>query len=123
MENEKPVLVIEIDPVLLDLICMALQRNGYDAFPFKSSNGVLEKIKEIKPGHVILDLFLPGCDTNAFLKSIRLNLASFHGKIIVLSALGFSEIVQNAKDNGADAFLAKPFDIDRLIEAIRSLGD
>jgi DNA-binding response OmpR family regulator len=126
MENKNsksPILVIEFDPVLSDLICVALQRNGYLVLPFKSAEGVLELLQKAPPTFVILDLFIPGCDTHKFLTSIKSSLSGTNGKVIVLSSMGFNEVIEKAKENGADVFVNKPFDVDVLIEVLRGSGD
>jgi DNA-binding response OmpR family regulator len=119
---KRTVLVIEFDPVLSDLICLALQRNGYSVLPLQKPESIIGNVQQERPAWIIIDLFLPGIDAQKLLRSIKSTLAD-EGKIIVLSSMGFGEVINTAKENGADIFITKPFDIDALVEIIRGSGD
>nr|PZN04612.1 MAG: sporulation transcription factor Spo0A [Bacillota bacterium] len=87
----------------------------------KAHNGleVLEKIQELNPDVVVLDIIMPNLDGLGVIEK----LANFDRKpkIIVLSAVGQDKITQKALNLGADYYVVKPFDLKILAERIREL--
>ncbi len=66
-------------------------------------------VAELAPDLVLLDLALPGMDGFEILDSIRSNPATAETPVVIITAHGDSGTAAEAKDRGADAFLAKPF--------------
>lgn len=87
----------------------------------KAHNGleVLEKVQELNPDVVVLDIIMPNLDGLGVIEK----LTSFDKKprIIVLSAVGQDKITQRAINLGADYYVVKPFDLKILVERIREL--
>jgi|SRR3989344_828520 len=93
------------------------------AFPgvevLEAGNGVeaLELYRIKRPDVMLLDLVMPEKGGIDVLKEIG---ASKHGKIFVVSAVGQDAIIQEALSLGADAFIVKPFDEKKVVDAVRS---
>ncbi|KXG78149.1 Stage 0 sporulation protein A [Fervidicola ferrireducens] len=87
----------------------------------KAHNGleVLEKVQELNPDVVVLDIIMPNLDGLGVIEK----LTNFDKKprIIVLSAVGQDKITQRAINLGADYYVVKPFDLKILVERIREL--
>lgn len=87
----------------------------------EASNGRegLEKYKELKPELVFLDITMPEVDGLACIKSIR----AFDNKanVIMCSAMGQQAMVIEAIQSGAKDFIVKPFQPDRIYEAIKKV--
>lgn len=87
----------------------------------KAHNGleVLEKVQELNPDVVVLDIIMPNLDGLGVIEK----LSNFDKKprIIVLSAVGQDKITQRAINLGADYYVVKPFDLKILAERIREL--
>lgn len=79
----------------------------------------IQKIKELKPDIVLLDLVMPGLDGIAVLE--RLNKENIEKRpiFIVLSAISQDMLVQKAMDFGADYYLVKPFDMQIVVQRIK----
>lgn len=85
----------------------------------EAANGIeaVEKYKELKPDIVTLDITMPEMDGLEALKQIiQLNPSA---KVIMCSAMGQQGMVLDAIQNGAKDFVVKPFQSDRVLEALR----
>lgn len=118
MSNSKQKLLIVDDQfgirVLLNEI---FQKEGYKTF--QAANGVqaLDIVKNEEPGLVILDMKIPGMDGLEILKRIKKDNEAI--KVIIMTAYGELDMIQEAVKNGALTHFAKPFDIDEIIGAVK----
>ncbi len=112
------ILLIDDDPMLLQLLKLFLENQGYQAF---TAEGGLEGIKlarEKMPDLIILDLVMPGLDGLETCRRLR----EIGIQTILVISNGYNEksMVQ-ALEVGADAYLQKPFDLPVLSARIRTL--
>lgn len=77
-------------------------------------------IEQFKPDLIILDIMLPDGDGRDLLKTLRSDASTLHIPVLMISARYTAENVQHGefKPNG---FLAKPFDIDDLLDRIEGI--
>jgi DNA-binding response OmpR family regulator len=111
----KKVLVIEDDVDTLDLMELILNTAGYAVI--KANREVtIKEIAGIKPDLVILDYLLPyGLGTEKCFE-IKNNPLTAETHVILYSASpGFEKEALQSK---ADAYIAKPFDVDKLLELV-----
>lgn len=80
----------------------------------------LEKIDELKPEVLILDLIMPNLDGLGVIEKLSSN-PKKKPKIIVLSAVGQDKITRKAINLGADYYIVKPFDLNILVERVRGI--
>ena len=66
-------------------------------------------VAELLPDLILLDLALPKVDGFDVLDSIRANPATAATPVVIITAHGDSSTAAEARDRGADAFIAKPF--------------
>jgi two-component system, chemotaxis family, chemotaxis protein CheY len=87
----------------------------------EASNGesALEAIKTFQPDVVCLDIAMPRMDGLATLKHLRE--ADPQLRVIIITARGTAEIVEEARALGADGFIVKPFNADRVLSTIHSV--
>ncbi len=81
----------------------------------------LKLIEEEQPDALILDLVMPGQDGVEVLKKIKQNKINPEMKTIILTAFGQEKIIKQASQLGADYYIMKPFDLDKLAERITRL--
>lgn len=102
--------------ILKDIIVKA----GYDVVA-EASNGqeAVEKYKELKPDFVTMDITMPVMDGIQAIKEIKA--VDPNAKVIVCSAMGQQAMVIEAIQAGAKDFIVKPFQSNRVIEALQKL--
>ncbi len=95
-----------------------LVKEGYEVVG-EAVNGAdgVEKYNSLKPDLVTMDITMPEMDGIAALKAIRANDAT--AKVIMCSAMGQQAMVVESIQAGAKDFIVKPFQKDRVIEAIK----
>lgn len=116
----KNVLVIEDNHAILDVITLILQSESYQVSGLNKGADILYHIEQFKPDLIILDIMLPDGDGRDFLKVIRSDQMTAHIPVLMISARYTEQNVQHGefKPNG---FLAKPFDIDELLDRIEGI--
>lgn len=97
-----------------------LLKNGHEVIG-EATNGLkaIEMYKMDKPDLVTMDITMPEMDGLAALKEVR----GFdnEAKVIMCSAMGQQSMVMESIRSGAKDFIVKPFQADRVIEAIRKV--
>lgn len=93
-------------------------RNGYNVIG-EAENGKIgyEKYKELRPDLVMMDITMPEVDGIGSVKLIRME--DPNAKIVMCSAMGQQSMVMDALYAGACDFIVKPFQPDRVIDAIK----
>ncbi len=117
-------LIVEDDPAMRDLLELTLKQQFVPPFELKiAQNGLeaLDMIQESPPTLMILDILLPQMNGLQLLQQLQVESMPTDMRIVVISALGVREVVQQAIENGANDFLVKPFDMDTLIERVKQV--
>ena len=116
---EKTVLVIDDDPDILDALQMTLESAGYTTFISQDAEETLPKARECHPDLIILDMLLSGYDGQVIAQQLKR--ADQTKSIPVLMISAHPDAQRRAEAAGANAFLAKPFDIGDLLDTVESL--
>lgn len=95
-----------------------LSKNGYDVVG-EAEDGLqaIEKYKELKPNLVTMDITMPNLDGISAIKEIMKG--DPEAKIVVVSAMGQKSLVIEALNAGAKDFIVKPFQPDRIVNALK----
>lgn len=117
-ESGVQILLIEDDVKLTELLDLYLSRNGYQVAIGHSGNDAQRLIEETTPDLLILDLMLPGMDGLSICRAVR---ASYHGKILILTASDDDMDQVAALEMGADDYVCKPLHPRVLLARIRML--
>lgn len=112
------VLIVDDAAFMRMMIKEILTKNGFTVVG-EASDGAqaVEKYKELGPDLVTMDITMPEMDGITALKEIRKMDSS--ARIIMCSAMGQQAMVIDAIQAGAKDFIVKPFQADRVIEAIK----
>ena len=118
----KRVLVVDDAAFMRMMLKNILTSAGYEVVG-EAENGekALLKYKELKPDIVTLDITMPDVDGITAVK----NIIEYDPKarIIMCSAMGQQTMVLDAIKAGAKDFIIKPFQKERVIEALKKLND
>lgn len=111
------VLVVDDDPGILEVIKIILSEHGYTVIAVSEASLVKEAISQNSPNIILMDLWMSGIDGHEITKYLKGNQKLKSIPIVIISAL--SEGEKMAMEAGADDFLAKPFNIEDLIEVVQ----
>jgi Response regulator containing CheY-like receiver, AAA-type ATPase, and DNA-binding domains len=114
----KSILICDDAAFMRMMIKDILTKNGY-AVAGEAENGVkaVEKYNETKPDLVMMDITMPEMDGIQALKKIKA--ADPSANIIMCSAMGQQAMVIESIQSGAKDFIVKPFQADRVLEAVK----
>ncbi|HUX52108.1 MAG TPA: response regulator [Spirochaetia bacterium] len=117
------VMVVDDDRDLNNLITQYIEREYPNYSVFQAFDGFEagRLISEHKPGIVILDIDLPGVNGHKLCKSIKEDTALNNPIIISISGLDDPEQAAQMLRNGADAFIAKPLELEKLTDILENL--
>lgn len=113
----KKILICDDDEGILDLLTMLLEDNGFDVIAEQSSLNVYKIIESEHPDLLILDLWMPVLSGDQVLRMLKNNPATQTLPVMIISAS--MEGKQIAVLAGANDFMAKPFDVNTLVERVK----
>ncbi|HHV17139.1 MAG TPA: response regulator [Gelria sp.] len=113
----KKVLIVDDAAFMRMMIKDILTKNGYEVVG-EAENGAVavKKYVELKPDLVTMDITMPDMDGIAAVKEIKS--IDSAARIIMCSAMGQQAMVIDAIQAGAKDFIVKPFQPERVIEAV-----
>ena len=116
----KNILICDDAAFMRMMIKDILTKNGY-GIAGEAENGVVavDKYNETKPDLVLMDITMPEMDGIQALKKIRENDPS--ALVIMCSAMGQQAMVIEAIQSGAKDFIVKPFQAERVLEAVKKV--
>lgn len=118
MKLQRSVLVIDDDPIILNIVERTLRIDGHEVFLADSAETGLKSLEQKSIDLVVLDLMLPDIDGFEVAKRIRMK---FDLPILMLTASGGLDDRIQGLDAGADDYLVKPFEALELNARVRSL--
>ena len=113
------ILVIDDDSHFRVMLQVALERAGYEVLTAENGKKGLESFRERAADLVVTDLVMPGMDGMTLVRKIK----SVHSdmKIIIITAYGSAESMQEAEQLGVDCHLSKPFDLSYLKSKVNEM--
>ncbi len=114
--STRRVLIAEEDKIVADLFALSLREMGCQIKIEYKEQPIRDAVLRWKPDLLLLDLFLPGCSGLDLLRefSQTTTKAGRQLPILVVSSLGFKEVVEQARKLGAIDFVLKPVDLDNF---------
>lgn len=112
----KKVLIVDDDISILDAISLILEESGYIIETTIKGEETLKKVAEFNPDLILLDVLMSGNDGRDICKKLKSSKESKHIPIIMISAHPSAE--KSIRECGANAFLAKPFETEVLLDTI-----
>lgn len=118
-ETKKKILIIDDEPHIIEGLKINLKFNNYEVETASDGIEGLKKYDDWKPDLIVLDLMMPHMDGFTFLKEIRKKSEKI--PLLVLTAkYGIKDKVR-CFTNGADDYLAKPFEIQEFLLRLNRL--
>lgn len=128
--NPVRILVVDDDPMMLELLTVRLDLAGYEAHGVRDGRQALDGLRGLRPAAMVLDINMPGMNGFDVLRRLRETGQIATLPVMVLTARHATDDVRMAIDLGARDYLAKPFNdqqfllrINRLLRAARKAGE
>ena len=124
MSEKQLILVVDDDTDLVEMISMKLESENFQVAKAYDGVEAFDKIKEEKPALIILDVMMPRKDGYALCDELK-NSEEYKDIVIVLltavtdaiSSTNYTHM--GGKTTLADDFIAKPIDLDKLMEIVK----
>lgn len=113
------ILIVDDDKILAEVLQCLFENEGWEAEAKFDGENLEEKIGEKMPTAIILDYKLPGASGIEVLQKLRKKYTSKGLPVMMISAS--KQIEKVALEAGANAFMAKPFDIAKLLAMVQNL--
>jgi DNA-binding response OmpR family regulator len=110
----RPILVVDDDPGILAMLRDFLEGEGFAIRTATNGAEALEALEDVAPALILLDMRMPVLDGWAFAAQLRERQIAY--PIVVMTA---AESARSwAEEIGATGYIAKPFDVDELLQTI-----
>jgi CheY-like chemotaxis protein len=120
VDNLPKVLVVDDDPAILEICSDLLQTEGYTVMVATNGQQALEQIRTDPPHVVLMDIMMPVLDGVEACRLVKANPATAEIPVVLMSAR--TNLTRQSQElASADALVAKPFDIDHLLNTIHDL--
>jgi DNA-binding response OmpR family regulator len=113
--SKRPILIVDDDPTILATVSDALDLEGFSVVTATNGAEALDVVDLRKPSLVLLDMRMPVLDGWGFMNAIRERGVSV--SVVVMTAA--ADARRWAREIGAHGVLAKPFELDELVAAVR----
>ncbi len=124
MSDKRLVLVVDDDPDLVESVSMKLESKGFRVAKAYDGVEAWDKIRQEKPDLVLLDVMMPRKDGYELCRELKED-PLYKGIVVVLLTAVAENVKsskythQDGKSTPADDYIAKPIDLDRLMEVVK----
>ena len=115
----KKVLVLDNDEGVLDVMQEALNYEGFQVKIIEETDNIFSVIDSFEPDLIILDYILSGVNGGEICHKIKANPRTTDLPVIIMSA--YPRVIRSLGYYSCDDFIAKPFDLDDIVERIKNL--
>ena len=116
----KKIMIADDDPGIVDAIEMLLEFEGYQVSSTVDGSTVLD-MKDELPDLLLLDIWMSGEDGRDICKKLKQTAITKNIPVIMISAS--RDIKESAMAAGADDFIAKPFEMNDLLNKIKKFTE
>jgi CheY-like chemotaxis protein len=116
---EKKVIVIDDDSRNIFALTATLRAKGYECLSFYDAAEAINTLKEVPCDIILIDMMMPEMDGYEAIPKIRQIHGKEHTPIIAVTAQAMMGDKEKCIDAGADDYIAKPIDVDRLLSILK----
>jgi two-component system chemotaxis response regulator CheY len=118
----KTILTVDDSRTMRDMLRLALTAAGYEVLQAEDGVHGLEVLSDCTPDVIVTDINMPRMDGYGFIESVRADPQRRAIPILVLTTESSAEKKTRARDAGATGWIIKPFNPDKLVDAIRRVA-
>lgn len=119
LSTKKKIIIFDDDQDILDICAYVLEEMGWEVHVFPNCNNLIDTVTRIAPDVIFMDNWIP--DEGGIVATQSLKTAEGLKEIPVVFFSANSDIQDLAKQARADAYLAKPFDLEALEVTLRTV--
>jgi DNA-binding response OmpR family regulator len=112
------VLIVDDEPDILEMVGLLLGSEGYRTLEAGGGQAALDAVASQRVDLVLLDIMMPELDGHEVLDRIRAGFPEGGPLVVMLTARNDIEAIARSLKSGADGFVAKPFELDTLLEVV-----
>jgi len=117
------ILVVDDEPHIRQILKFTLEKAAYQVFCAADGEEALEKMAEVKPSLILLDVMMPKMDGFEVCRKMRQDFALSQIPVIMLTAKGDLNEKVRGLDGGANDYLVKPYSNEELLLRVRNVLD
>ena len=118
MKRPYKILIADDDPGITDALFTMLDFEGYDVEITHNGSDVLQ-LEEPLPDLLLLDIWMSGEDGRELCQALKSREETRRLPVLMISAS--NDVAQSARNSGADDFIAKPFEMEELLQKVAEL--
>jgi two-component system chemotaxis response regulator CheY len=122
MSQAKTILTVDDSRTMRDMLMMTLTEAGYEVTQAEDGVEGLEKLAGPCPDAIITDINMPRLDGFGFIEKVRADPARRAVPILVLTTESEGELKDRARKAGATGWIVKPYNPEKLLDALRRVG-
>ena len=115
----KKVLVVDDSEFMRMVLKNILKEQGYEIIETSDGTSAIEQFKVEKPDLVLLDIIMPKKDGVAVLDSLKQ--INSGANVIMITAVGQEQIMDECRRLGARGYIIKPFDEKQVLDEVRKV--
>ncbi|MFA4991881.1 MAG: response regulator [Candidatus Omnitrophota bacterium] len=119
--DKKRILIVDDEEDIVNILKFRLEANNYSVLSAFDGQDALERARSERPDLIILDLMLPKLDGYKVCRALKSDENYKDIPIIIFTARAHEENGEDGGEIKADAYVAKPFEPQELLEKIRGL--
>lgn len=117
--STKKILIVDDEPDLVETVRFPLEAEGFEVLVAGNGEEGLALARKERPDLILLDLMLPKLDGYKVCRLLKFDERYKHIPIVMLTAKTQEKDKRLGQETGADEYITKPFDMDRLIEKVK----
>jgi DNA-binding response OmpR family regulator len=118
--NPKKILIVDDEVDLVETVRFPLEMDGFNVLVSYNGEDALNQARKEKPDLIILDLMLPKLDGYKVCRLLKFDERYKHIPILMLTAKTQEKDKLLGKETGADEYITKPFEMDELLEKVKT---
>jgi len=115
----KNVLIVDDSSFMRQILKNIITKIGYEIYEASEGKQAIEEYKKQKPDLVLLDIILPGITGKEILAEIKK--INSKQKVIMVTAVGQQQIIDECKKLGAEEYIIKPFDDKEVVARVKKV--